>query len=170
MNKDNERLMAFINMMRKLPRWALILISVGVVVILGIAMFLLLPQPTTSQGNSTYINSTGLAFSVFLKLGAVVLLIIGLAIVLKRWQTKNSITHSKQITILETAHLSQRQALYLIEIENQKLLIGATDQSINLLHAIGNKDENKNFAANDAGSSFSELLTKASNSMEHPEE
>jgi len=64
-NTGNERLMAILIALRKLPRWALILITVGVIIILGIAMFLLLPQESPTTGDASYINSTGLAFSIF---------------------------------------------------------------------------------------------------------
>ena len=120
MNKGNERLMAILIALRKLPRWALILITVGVIVVLGVAMFLLLPQTTPANGDSTYINSTGLAFSIFLKLGVVVLLIGGLAIILKRMQSKSQSINPKQIDLVETVHLSPHRTLYLINIDNQK--------------------------------------------------
>lgn len=165
MNKSNERLMAFIMSLRKLPRWALILITLGVIIVLGIAMFLLLPQQDLAQDSSTYINSTGLAFSVFLKLGVVVLLIIGFAIVLKRWQTKSFSSKSKQINVIETTNLSTHRTLYLIEIDGQKMLIGATDQSMtNLYQTLSSDFDTLSSSANDQN--FSDLLDQANKTIQ----
>jgi len=50
MNKGNEKLLAFIATLRKMPRWALVLATVGLVVVLGVAMFLLLPQNSENTG------------------------------------------------------------------------------------------------------------------------
>jgi len=160
MNKNNERLMAFIMSLRKMPRWVLIMITLGVIIVLGIAMFLLLPQEYLTKDSSTYINSTGLAFSVFLKLGVVVLLIIGFAIVLKRWQTKTFSAKSKQINVIETTHLTTHRTLYLVEIDGQKMLIGATDQSMtNLYQTLSSDFDILSPSAPDQ--KFSDLLDRA---------
>ncbi|MBA4385745.1 MAG: hypothetical protein C0410_13490 [Anaerolinea sp.] len=168
MNKGNERLMAIIVALRKLPRWALIAITVGVIVILGVAMFLLLPQSSASEGDVSYINSTGFAFSVFLKLGVVVLIITGLAILFRRMQTKNQGISAKRIDLIETLHLSPHRTLYLVNVEDQKILIGATDQSLTTLYQLG-KTENQNDSDQSINSShnFADLLDNAKNSREN---
>jgi len=162
-NTGNERLMAILIALRKLPRWALILITVGVIIILGIAMFLLLPQESPTTGDASYINSTGLAFSIFLKLGVVVLLIAGLAIILRRMQTKVQGIKTKQVEVLETVHLSPHRTLYLLNIENKKILIGATDQSMNTLYQFTN---NGQLQQTDTTQNFAELLDQANNSSD----
>jgi flagellar biogenesis protein FliO len=163
-NKGNERLMAIIIALRKLPRWALIAITLGVIIILGISMFLLLPQSSPSTNDATYINSTGFAFSVFLKLGVVVLIIAGLAIIIRRMQVKNQSTTTKLIGVIETVHLNPHRTLYLVSIDNKKILIGATDQSMSTLYqsAISeiNLAENQQTGSSQ---SFSELLNNAKN-------
>lgn len=162
MNKGNERMMAIIIALRKLPRWALISITLGVIVILGIAMVLLLPQSTPSTGDVSYLNSTGYAFGVFLKLGVVVLIIAGLAIVIKRMQVKGQATTTKLIGVIETVHLSPHRTLYLVKVEDKKILIGATDQSMTTLYQLSNlenedeKDQHFNSSQN-----FSSLLDDA---------
>jgi flagellar biogenesis protein FliO len=168
MNKGNERIMAIIIALRKLPRWALIAITVGVIIILGIAMFLLLPQSSPSTGDAAYLNSTGFAFSVFLKLGVVVLIIAGLAIIIRRMQGKGQVTNSKQINVIETVHLTPHRTLYLVNVENKKILIGATDQSMVTLYQ-GEKNETdiENNQNNNSATSFSELLDKANNSSDN---
>lgn len=168
MNKGNERLMAIIVALRKLPRWALITITIGVFVVLGVAMFLLLPQSSPSTGDTAYLTSTGFAFSVFLKLGVVVLIIAGLAILIRRMQTKNQGFSAKRIEIVETVHLSPHRTLYLVIIEDQKILIGATDQSMTVLFQLS-KTENSTDLNQQSSSSqnFADLLDNAKNSREN---
>lgn len=168
MNKGNERLMAIIVALRKLPRWALITITIGVFVVLGVAMFLLLPQSSPSTGDTSYLTSTGFAFSVFLKLGVVVLIIAGLAILIRRMQTKNQGFSVKRIEVIETVHLSPHRTLYLVNIEDQKILIGATDQSMTTLFQLG-KTENTTDLNQQSSSSqnFADLLDNAKNSREN---
>jgi|WetSurMetagenome_2_1015567.scaffolds.fasta_scaffold23012_2 flagellar biosynthetic protein FliO len=168
MNKGNERLMAIIVALRKLPRWALISITVGVIVILGVAMFLLLPQSSPSTGDASYLTSTSYAFSVFLKLGVVVLIIAGLAILFRRMQTKNQGFTAKRIEVVETVHLSPHRTLYLVNVEDQKILIGATDQSMTTLFQLG-KIENQNDQTQqlDSSQNFADLLDNAKNSREN---
>jgi flagellar biosynthetic protein FliO len=140
MNRGNEKLLAWINAMRKMPRWALVLATVGLVVVLGIAMFLLIPQKTDTTGNSSYLASTGLAFGVFLKLGVVVVLIVGLAIILRRWQSTMRAGTQKRIEVVETVHLSQHRSLYLVNVGGKSLLLGGTDQSISTLTDLSSDD------------------------------
>lgn len=167
MNKGNERLMAIIVALRKLPRWALISITLGVIVILGVAMFLLLPQSSPSSGDASYLNSTGFAFSVFLKLGIVVLIIAGLAIVIRRMQIKGQAATTKLIGVIETVHLTPHRTLYLVSIEDQKILIGATDQSMNTLYKMSNTDNSNDKDQNDDSShNFSALLDNAKNRID----
>jgi flagellar biogenesis protein FliO len=164
MNKGNERLMAIIIALRKLPRWALISITVGVIVILGVAMFLLLPQSSPSTGDASYLNSTGFAFGVFLKLGVVVLIIAGLAIIIKKMQVKSQATSTKLVEVIETVHLTPHQTLYLVNVDAKRILIGATDQSLTTLYQLEKTEETVEKNLNgDAPQSFSDLLNNASN-------
>jgi flagellar biogenesis protein FliO len=167
-NKGNERLMAIIIALRKLPRWALIAITVGVIVILGIAMFMLLPQSSPSTGDTNYLNSTGFAFSVFLKLGVVVLIIAGLAIVIRRMQVKGQATTTKQIGVIETVHLTPHRTLYLVSVEDQKILIGATDQSMTTLCQLTNPESHVDpDQKSDSPKNFSDFLENANKSTEN---
>jgi flagellar biogenesis protein FliO len=164
MNKGNERLMAIIIALRKLPRWALISITLGVIVILGVAMFLLLPQSSPSVGDTSYLNSTGFAFSVFLKLGVVVLIIAGLAIIFKKMQVKSQTVSLKRVEVIETLHLTPHQTLYLVNVDDKKILIGATDQSLTTLYQLDKTEENTtNNEKINPTESFSDLLNNANN-------
>ena len=76
-------------------------------------------------------------FSAFVKLIVVLLLIVGVSIVFRRWiQPGAGINATRQMRLVETVRLSPRQALHLVVIGNQKLLIGATDQSVSLIAPI----------------------------------
>lgn len=167
MNKGNERLMAILEALRKMPRWVLILITLGVIVLLGVAMFFLLPESKSQQGENAYINSTGLAFEVFLKLVVVVVLIIAVAIILRRLQSKNHIVNSRQINVLETVHLSPHRTLYLIKMADHHLLIGATDQNLTNLFQLKITEEEGNTSLVNQTENFSEFYNRAKSSLDH---
>ena len=161
MNKGNDRLLAVITALRKMPRWVLVLTTVGIIVVLGVAMFMLIPSHPSAENDSSYLNSTGLAFSVFLKLGIIVVIIIGLAIVIKQMQSKMRVEKTEQISILETIHLSPHRSIYLLRVENEKILIGATDQNISTLLNLKAGVSIQNNNLDEQKDSFSDLLSKA---------
>jgi len=71
---------------------------------------------------------------VLLKLIGVLLLIIGGAALARRWMNLGPQgTRQRQLQLLETVRLSPRQALHLVKVGEQQIIIGATDQSIALL-------------------------------------
>ena len=166
MNRGNERLLAVLAALRRMPRWALVLSTVGIIIVLGVAMFMLIPSQTSAVGDDSYLNSTGLAFSVFLKLGIIVVIIIGIAIVVKQMQTKMRVEKSDQISILETVHLSPHRSIHLIRVDNEKLLIGATDQNISTLLHLTNLDASIETDVKEKNPSFSDYLSKAQGSKE----
>jgi len=162
MNRINEWLLSILSSLRKFPRWALILISTGVVILLGIAMLFLIPQQNASDGIN-FSNPTGLAFNVFLKMGVIIVILIGIAIVIRQMQSKMRVEPNKKITVIDTIHLSSHRTIHLISVENEKILIGATDQNIStLLHFSGPvSSEYGNQGLNQ--SSFSEIYKSAKN-------
>jgi flagellar biosynthetic protein FliO len=82
---------------------------------------------------SETISAAALGLDVLFKLGIVVLLIYASLYLLKRLQAGTAPGSRKRLAILETARLSSRQALHLVKVGDQVLLIGATDQSVNYL-------------------------------------
>lgn len=84
------------------------------------------------------LDSTPFYFlSAFVKLIVVLLLILGSAVIFKRWSQANPLTkNTRQLHLVESIRLSPKQALHLVVIGDQKLLIGATDQSIALIAPI----------------------------------
>lgn len=74
---------------------------------------------------------------VFVKLVAVLLLFVGGAVILRRWQSgRHGGGPTRQLRVVESVRLSPRQALHLVEVGNRRLLIGATDQTIAFLSAV----------------------------------
>jgi flagellar biosynthetic protein FliO len=73
---------------------------------------------------------------IIAKLIAVLLLIIGGAIFLRRWQVKGGLGRSGRLSVIETVRLSPKQAIHLVKVGNQHLLIGATDQTISMLASV----------------------------------
>ena len=166
MNKGNERLLAVLAALRRMPRWALVLTTLGIIIVLGVAMFMLIPSQTSTVGDTSYLNSAGLAFSVFLRLGIIIVIIIGLAIVIKQMQSKMRIEKTDQISILETVHLSPHRSIHLIRVDNEKLLIGATDQNISTLLHLSNIDTSIDSNNLENNQSFSDYLSKAQGSKD----
>ena len=73
-------------------------------------------------------------FGVFLKLVGVLLLIVLSSVIFRRWfQPGLNGKRPRQLRLLETVRLSPKQALHLIVIGDQQLLIGATDQNVSLI-------------------------------------
>jgi flagellar biosynthetic protein FliO len=136
-----------------------------------------------SGGSSSSMNATEptpLYFAgVIAKLIAVLFLIIGGAILVRRWQIKNGFNRTgKRLNVVETVRLSPKQAIHLVRVGNQHLLIGATDQSISMLSTIDLPASDQPSQANDpsrnenslgAGqpqTSFQELLQSFTSSQE----
>ena len=71
---------------------------------------------------------------VFVKLVGVLLLIVASAIIFRRWfQPGFNGKATRQLHLVETVRLSPKQALHLVSIGDQQLLIGATDQNVSLI-------------------------------------
>jgi len=89
----------------------------------------------SSKTASDPLGSTPFYFvGVFVKLIGVLLLIVLSSVIFRRWfQPGLSGRSTRQLHLLETVRLSPKQALHLVSIGDQQLLIGATDQNISLL-------------------------------------
>ena len=124
--------------LQALPRWAQSLIGLGIM-----AVFILIALFGAAGDQSTVTGSGGSALStfwtilgVFWRLGLVLLIAYFSLYFLRRWQGNGAGRAKKQFTILESHHLSPRQAIHLIQIGEQVFFIGATDQSISLISEI----------------------------------
>lgn len=81
------------------------------------------------------LNSTPFYYvSAFVKLIVVLLLIVGAGIVFRRYfQPGMAGKSNRQMRLMETVRLSPKQAIHLVKIGDQRLVVGATDQNISLL-------------------------------------
>jgi flagellar biosynthetic protein FliO len=110
-------------------------LTASLLVVGFLATGVLLTIGGASDTSNDPLGSTPFYFvSVFVKLIAVLLLIVGLSVIYRRWlQFGPNGKTVRQMHLLETVRLSPKQALHLIVIGGQKLLIGATDQNISLI-------------------------------------
>ena len=92
----------------------------------------------TSKTTDDPLGSSPLYFmGVFIKLGGVLLLIVACSSLFRRWlQPGFQGKAIRRMRLLETVRLSPKQAIHLISIGDQQLLIGATDQNVSLLSQI----------------------------------
>jgi flagellar biosynthetic protein FliO len=112
-------------------KWTVALFTVSILVtaILFIA--------TGSAPEYGALEPTPLYFvGIIAKLIAVLLFIIGGAIFLRRWQVKSGLGRSGQLRVVESVRLSPKQAIHLVKVGNQHVLIGATDQTISVLTSV----------------------------------
>jgi flagellar biosynthetic protein FliO len=130
----------FITWLNRQPRWVIV---GGVVAFLIIGAWLMSDLNSPAGGAvvpgmtaDPTLNSTGLALGVFLRLILVVGAIYIAAMLVRRWQTGGLKHSERQLTVLETLHLSQRRSVHLIRAAEQVFLIGATDQTVTLLGQI----------------------------------
>ena len=94
---------------------------------------------TTAGGDSsTDVNEPAALFylGVAVKLAAVLLLIAGGGLILRRWYGNRAMRSDRQMHLVETIRLSPRQALHVVEVNGQHFLIGATDQAISMLSSV----------------------------------
>ncbi len=129
---------------RSIPRWAWGLLLLAAVLVAARPVDH--PGGTGSvtpfsNGEET-VSQGGLVLDVIFKLGIVVVLIYVSLLLLKRWQDAGGKMpggilsmrmKERQLTVLETTRLSPRQALHLVKVGSQTVLIGATDQALTLL-------------------------------------
>jgi len=107
---------------------------------------------------------------VFIKLIGILLLFVGGAVVFRRWQKSRSRgIFGRQMTILESIRLSPKQALHLVRVGDQHLLIGATDQAVALISSVSivEKNSDAEMASLEPAFDFSSLFKKVSQQQEN---
>ncbi|MDR3578305.1 MAG: flagellar biosynthetic protein FliO [Anaerolineaceae bacterium] len=126
----------------------------------------------SSDGQNDSLAFTPLYYlSVFIKLIGVLLLFVGGAVIFRRWQkSRNRGVFGRQLAILESVRLSPKQALHLVRVGDQHLLIGATDQAVALISSvtIDEKGSEESLASSEQAFDFSSLFKKVSQQQESP--
>jgi flagellar biosynthetic protein FliO len=124
---------------KKLPRWLQYVLGAFLVLLTFLWM---LTNPTKSADiTDPYGNSFSILIDVILKLGLVVLLIFVVAVAYRRWQPGSMSAKTRKLNLLETMQLGPKRTLYLIKAGDQELLLGATDQSIQLITRVSIPDD-----------------------------
>ena len=110
-------------------------ITAGMLAFSLLSTVALLFMKGSSGSSADPLGSTPFYFvGVFVKLIGVLLLIVASSIIFRRWaQPGLRGKTTRQLHLLETVRLSPKQALHLVTIGDQQLLIGATDQNISLI-------------------------------------
>ena len=128
------------------PRWMQIALITAFCVLFVVGLWLGSPTSTNQQAGELF-NSTAWMTGVFLKLILVLGLIYGAAILYKRTMTGSINNPQKQMRIQETLNLTPKRSLHIVKVGEQTLLIGATDQGINLLSELSVESDNDHFQA-----------------------
>ena len=153
--------------LQTLPRWAQSLIGLGMLVLFVIIALVgtFINQTPEAGAPGSALSTFWTMLGIFWRLGLVLLIAYFSLYFLRRWQGNGLSRARKQLTVLESHHLSPRQAVYLIQVGEQTFFIGATDQSISLLSEVSlTADET---AASTAGlpdpsqATFAETLSSA---------
>eukprot|EP01156_Anaeramoeba_ignava_P001994 Anaeramoba_ignava/a217287_100.p3 GENE.a217287_100~~a217287_100.p3 ORF type:complete len:198 (-),score=24.85 a217287_100:9-602(-) len=89
-----------------------------------------------------------------------------LVVYILKKRTNLNLSAGDNIKIIERKYLGQKQSLITVQVENEKLLLGVTDHSINLIKILGNstgETEDKNDSIEDEADSFPKILGKLRN-------
>lgn len=142
------------------PRWlqVVLIIALTLLVVLGFW----LSDYKTGDSAASMVDSPTWILSVVWKFAIVLALIYGAAIIFKRWQTGNVKGSQRRMKIIETTPLSPKRALYLVELDGQTYMVGATDQSINLIAEVGSLEDHPAVPANN----FADSLAIAEKNLE----
>lgn len=136
----------WLNWFRNQPRWLQIVIIVVVSVVLVIGIWLS-SRGYGDKSSAEIVDSPTWMINVMLSFVLVILLIIGSAIVARRWMLGVGPSKDRRMQVVETLVLNPKRALHIVKVGDQMLLIGATDQTINLLSELDQADGSAGFAA-----------------------
>lgn len=96
-----------------------------------------LSDPNLARQSDLSLGSGELFVKMMLSVVLVIVLAVAVLYLSKRVLPKVTKASGKEIRVTETSYLGPRKALHLVEIGNQKLLIGSTNESITTLAHIG---------------------------------
>lgn len=114
---------------------------VGLILITVFAVAILAWKISEASNSTTVISSQttstwSLAFNMIWRLTLVIGLIYFIFYIFRGWQSKKINSGEKRLAVKETIRLSPRQAIHIIRVGKKEYLIGASDQSLNLLAEI----------------------------------
>jgi flagellar biosynthetic protein FliO len=137
------------------PRWmqVVFILLLSVLVVVGFW----LTDYQTGDSSASMVDSTAWILGAILKFGIVLLLIYGAAILLRRWQVGGIKKNNRRMQILEISALTPKRAIYLVQVDGQTFMLGATDQCVNLISEVIQMEA----AAIEPSSNFADVLNKA---------
>jgi flagellar biogenesis protein FliO len=98
------------------------------------------PPVASSQPDSLGLMAPSSSFDITLEVVLKILFVFGLIYMffalLKWWQKKQPGQAQTRLRIVETVRPSPRQTFYLLKVDSQEFLVGATDQSMALISEI----------------------------------
>ncbi len=97
----------------------------------------LLNDPNSPPLTGSGLDNNALFVRMMLSVGIVAGLAIAALYVSKKILPRMTNTAGREIRVIETTCLGPRKALHLVEVGNQRLLIGSTQESITMLTPVG---------------------------------
>lgn len=94
-------------------------------------------QAADKEPSSLGLMDVGAVWRLVLSLAVLVVLIPAVVWGMKRLQKVQHKFSRSQIKVIESQHLGPKERLVLVEIENKRLLLGATSQQITVLCELG---------------------------------
>jgi flagellar biosynthetic protein FliO len=142
-------------------RWAVWAFT-GLIVIFSVALVIVGSMTGTDLASDSGAENASMAFDVVIKLVVVLLLIYVSASVYKKWNQRSAQAPQRILKVHETARLSNKQALHVVQIGEETFLIGATDQNITLIAAVQSSDPAAMPTETGASASFLSMLRNQS--------
>jgi flagellar biosynthetic protein FliO len=142
------------------PRWVQIVLILVLSVLVVVGFWLTDYQ--SGDSSPSMVDSTAWILGAILKFGIVLLLIYGAAILLRRWQIGGIKKNNRRMKVVEISALTPRRAIYLVQVDGQTFMLGATDQSVNLIAEVNPMDA----AVNDTSNNFADVLSQAGNRLD----
>jgi flagellar biogenesis protein FliO len=97
--------------------------------------------PDTDAATSTAEFNIGeMVFGTFIRLLLVLALIYGIFSIYRLFQKGNAKIYQRRLQVIDTYRFSAKQAVTILRIDDEELLVGLTDHSITLLKSLGNSD------------------------------
>ncbi len=151
----------------QIPQWLWGLILLGIILAGTLLVQQLFISERVDASEQPPLGSASLVLDWILRLVFFLsLLFVGLYFA-RRWQRGASGVASRRVQILESRHLSPKQAVHLISADGRTFLIGATDQSLTMLSEI-QVDQNTNSNSGQSPVSFADELQRTSANLPEP--
>ena len=96
---------------------------------------------TEAQTSVDEFNIGEMVFGTFIRLMLVLALIYGIFSIYRLFQKGNAKIYKRRLQIIDTYRFSAKQAVSILRIDDQELLIGLTDHSITLLKTLDNHED-----------------------------